>query len=98
MLKNGKVHFISDTDRFAAGQPIVLKEDLSELQFQLESDNPQRHVARLQLSGLPAGRYTVRGANGAASMLAVRGGQEALIELAIEPEARLSSFTIAKEK
>ena len=60
MLGNGKVHLISDNDRFASGQPIVLKEDLSEIRFQLESDNPAKHQATLRLAGLKPGRYAFR--------------------------------------
>jgi hypothetical protein len=36
----------------------VLKPDLSEMRFQLESDNPAPHVARIHFSA-PAGTYTV---------------------------------------
>jgi hypothetical protein len=47
-----KLRLILDTDRFAASQPIVLKDDFSAVRFTLESDNPAKHVAKLRLSGL----------------------------------------------
>ena len=48
--EQNKLHMVLETDRFAASQPIVLKEDFSEVRFRLESDNPASHVARLRLS------------------------------------------------
>jgi hypothetical protein len=37
-----------------------MNEALSELRFDVESENPNDHVARLELAGSAAGRYTVR--------------------------------------
>jgi hypothetical protein len=64
MLSTGRLHVELDNDRFAAGQPIALREDLSELRFRLESDNPDDHTVRLWIGGLPAGRYAVGSAAG----------------------------------
>ena len=57
-VDEGKIHqrifvFRADAcDRFASQQPIVLKEKFSEISFRLESDDPVKHVAKLNLSGL----------------------------------------------
>jgi hypothetical protein len=58
-LGSGNLSLELESDRFAVSQPIVLREDLSEVRFTLESGNPARHVAHLKLSGLTAGAYTV---------------------------------------
>jgi hypothetical protein len=60
VLDTGRLHLESEADRFAPDQPIVLREDLSEIRFQLESDNPETHTARIQLAGLPVGTYELR--------------------------------------
>mgnify|MGYP001255379580 CR=1 FL=1 len=59
-LDTGRLDLESEADRFAQGRPIILREDLSQIMFQLESDNPEEHVARLRLAGPPAGTYEVR--------------------------------------
>jgi hypothetical protein len=59
MLGGRKRHVELDNDRFAADTPLVLSEDLREIRFVLESDNPAEHVARLRLSGLSTGQYIV---------------------------------------
>jgi hypothetical protein len=59
MLGDHKLHLELETDRFAADVPLVLQENLGEIQFVLESDNQAEHPARLELSGLSTGRYTV---------------------------------------
>jgi hypothetical protein len=60
MLGDHKLHLELENDRFAADVPLVLQENLGEVQFVLESDNQAEHPARLELSGLSTGRYTVR--------------------------------------
>ncbi len=52
MLKSGTLHAVLENDRFAAAEPIKLNEGLSELQFSLESDNPDAHSVNLNLLGL----------------------------------------------
>jgi hypothetical protein len=59
MLGGRKLHLELDSDRFAADEPLVLQENLGEIQFVLESDNKAEHPARLVLGGLPTGRYIV---------------------------------------
>jgi hypothetical protein len=61
MLDRGKLQLVLDSDRFAAGEPVVLKEDLSQLRFQLESDNRAEHKVRLRLTDWKPGKYRVRG-------------------------------------
>ena len=97
MLNNGRVHFISDTDRFPPDQPIVLKEDLSEMRFQLESGNPAPHVARIHFSA-PAGNYTVRDQQGMIIQEQLRNGQETVLDLPMNGGAKPKAFTIARTR
>ena len=96
MLGNGKVHFISDTDRFASGQPIVLKEDLSEIRFQLESDNPAKHQATLRLAGLKPGRYAFRDDKGVITNIDIKDGGETIIEAPLDAGLKAKSFVVQR--
>ena len=96
MLNNGQLHFVSDTDRFPSDQPIVLKEDLSEMRFQLESDNPAPHVAQIHFSA-PAGTYTVRDRQKVIAEVQLTGnGNEALLALPMNDGAKPTAFTITR--
>jgi hypothetical protein len=93
--EQNKLHMILETDRFAASQPIVLREDFSEVRFQLESDNPASHVARLRLSGLAAGSYSLLHGSKTIAAVDVKDGQESVVELPLAARARSKSFTIS---
>ncbi len=62
MLDAGRLHLEVEGVRFVADQPIVVPPNLAAIQFQLESDDPSRHLAKIRLAA-PVGRYSVR-ANG----------------------------------
>jgi hypothetical protein len=96
MLDRGRCHLICDSDRFPAAQPIVVKEDLSEVRFALESNNPARHVMRLRLSGLPAGRYALRDTSGFAITLDMKDGQEATADLPMQGQGEPRFFTVTR--
>jgi hypothetical protein len=96
MLGGGKLHLESDADRFPAAQPIVLKEDLSEIRFALESDNPAMHLAKLRLSGLVPGEYAVRVGGESLAPLRMIQGQEAIIEVPMTAGGRPHSVIITR--
>ena len=85
-----------ETDRFAASQPILIKDDFSEIRFRLESDNPTEHVARLQLSGLPAGSYVLRDGNRTVATLEVKDAQEIVVKLPVGAAHPSRSFAISR--
>jgi len=91
-----KLHLLLENDRFAASHPIVLKEDLSEVRFRLESDNPTGHTARLNLSGLPAGSYTLLDGSRTVAALEVKQGKESVIELPFSAGLSSNFFTIKR--
>ena len=85
---------VDQTDRFAASQPIVLKEDLSSVHFTVESDNPTKHMARLRLSGLAPGSYALLDGNKTIAVLEIRNDQESVVEIPITAGNGTKSFTI----
>jgi hypothetical protein len=91
-----KVHMILEVDRFVAAQPIVLKDDLSEIRFKLESDNPKNHSATLRLSGLKPGTYELRSGGASGSKIVVVEGNESRIELTLRANNRSTAFTIQR--
>jgi hypothetical protein len=66
-LKEGALSMVLDSDRFAAGQPILLTEDLASVRFVVESDNPARHTTRLHLAKLAPGAYRMESDSATAS-------------------------------
>jgi hypothetical protein len=98
MLTSGNLHLALDNDRFAAGQSFVLEEDLSRIQFTLESDNPAAHAATLRIRGLKVGDYTMtHGAHQSATIRATS-ESESVVELPMEPTNRSIPFVIARRK
>jgi hypothetical protein len=91
-----QLHMELEADRFAASWPIVLKEDLSEVRFRLESDNPAKHVVRLRLSGTPANPYVLRRGEKTIAALDVKEGQETVFDIPLGAGARAESFTLSR--
>jgi hypothetical protein len=92
-----KLHLVLQMDRFATAEPIVLKEDLSEVRFRVESDNPMRHVTRLLLSGLPSGKYAVLGSNNFNRDVWIQAAQQNVVELPIAAGNVVNRFTISRQ-
>jgi hypothetical protein len=65
------------------------------MRFQLESDNPAKHTARLHLTGLKPGRYTVRDDRGASVATEIKDGAETTLELAMD-SGGVKSFTVQR--
>jgi Family of unknown function (DUF5695) len=93
-----KVQMLFDSDRFDAKRPIVIKEDLSQIRFELETDNPTKHVSRLRISGLPAATYVVSSVSKTITVFEVKDGNEIVIELPIVSQGRAASFVISRQK
>jgi hypothetical protein len=60
-FKNTDHHFkmILDTDGFLKEQPIVIKVDLTEIDFRIENRSSLKHKFKFSLSGLPLGNYDI---------------------------------------
>ncbi len=91
-----KFHMVLDIARFVATQPIVLKEDLSEIRFRIESDNPTNHSTTLRLSGLRPGTYHLRSDGRSLRNVNIVAGDENRIELPLSSHNRSPVFTIQR--
>ncbi len=81
MLDTGRLHLTSDLARFSATTPVRLKENLSEIQFSLEIDNPLPHEQVLRLSVSAPGIYAVRAGTQIVTTVQISGPNEAEIKL-----------------
>jgi hypothetical protein len=84
MLARGRVHLETDVDRFQVDQPVALREDLSELRFRLESQNPAAHTNTVRVAGLPAGAWQVLGEDRALTTIDVVDGETSVFEVPVE--------------
>jgi hypothetical protein len=98
LLRNSKLHVQLERDRFCASWPIVLQNDLTQLQFRIETDNPAPHTTRLHLSGLPLGTYMLQNERGPISEFEATDNQKVAVDLPVEPSADGSRFTLSKSK
>lgn len=95
-LNDAKLSLLLDRDRFAASQPIILKEDMTRLQFCIETDNPASHTANLHITGLPPGRYTLQGEDRPVADLQIGDKEQVAVALPLERGAGVPRFTLAR--
>ena len=93
--EQNKLHLALETDRFAASQVILIKEDLSEVHFRVESDNPKRHFTALLVSG-PPGKYTVTAGAKPIQEFDMKDKHDSVIELPMAASRVSSNFTISR--
>jgi Family of unknown function (DUF5695) len=96
MLNNGYLHLVLENDRFAAGQPIVLQPDLSQVGFQIESDNSAAHSVTLDFTPSTAATYTVTDVHGVVTTLNLQAGQKAVVNLPMDAGTSPQAFTISR--
>jgi hypothetical protein len=97
LLGERKLHLLLDNDRFAASNQVFLKQDFSELRFCLETDNPEKHAAKLRIMGLPPGKYSIDDGKGAIAAIDVQEGKECNFDLTTDAGASSKRFVIAKQ-
>jgi hypothetical protein len=83
MLNSGDVHLVLNNDRFAAAQAIVMSADESQINFEVESDNPAAHSLSASVTVPVAGNYTISGMNGVISTVSLKKATAATITLPI---------------
>ncbi|MGH7950628.1 MAG: DUF5695 domain-containing protein [Limisphaerales bacterium] len=98
MFNTGNLHLILDNDHFAASQPIVLQPDLSQVSFQIESENSAAHSAILHFTVSTAGAYSVTDAHGTVTTVNLQSGQEAVVNLPMDADISPQSFAIVRAK
>ncbi len=97
LLGDRKLHLLLDNDRFLAAEPVFLKPDFSQIRFFLETDNPEKHAAKLHLTGLPPGKYSVRDDKAPIAALDVQDGQEYTLDLTMDANTKSKRFIITKQ-
>ena len=70
------------------------RDDGSGLSFRLESDNPEKHLARLRVGGLTSGSFTIKDERSVIGEFSVAAGGAAVIKLPMEVGLRPKRFTI----
>ena len=98
LINNQRVFLELDNGRFASEQAIQIHDDLSAMDFSVESDNSGRHFAVLRIKGLPAGKFTVNSDNGSVGEFSVQASKEAFARLPMEAGSRPKRFTIVAPK
>ena len=93
-----RFHMVLQRDHFAAEAPIVLKPDLSELSFLVQSASSTPHAAVLGLSGLPEGRYEARMDGRPLASAGVAKGGEWKLELPVAAGAAHARVTISRKE
>lgn len=94
MFNSGNLHLVLDNDRFAAGQPVVLLSDLSQVSFQIESENTAAHSATVQLAVPTTGTYSVTDVHGVVATLNLQAGQETTVTLPMDAAVSPQSFDL----
>jgi hypothetical protein len=98
ILGGKKLYLTSDLDRFVATQPIIIKEDLSEIRFRLETENSAKHTTTMRLSGVSAGNYELKSGNKVLAQITVKDGVESAIEVPVDSDTRSKQFVISRAK
>ena len=96
MLDTGRLHLGSEADRFHFERPILLQGDLTEIRFQLESDNPEVHTARMEMEGSEAGSYELRQDGEPVQRFTLAQGWPAAVEVAVDGRRGSGMVTIAR--
>jgi hypothetical protein len=96
MLNTGDLHLVLDNDRFAAAQPIVLLSDLSQVSFQIESENTAAHSVTLHFTPSIAATYTFTSIHGVVTTLSLQSGQEGVVSLPMDAGSSPQSFSVTR--
>ena len=95
MLTNGITHLVLQNDRFSGANPIVLHSDLSQISFNIESENSAAHNVTLLLTAPVTATYTLSGMNGTINTYALQAGQQATVTLPMLAGVSPQQFTIS---
>ena len=96
LIAGGRLHLDTEVDSFASARPIVVREDLSEIRFELESGNPEEHLNAVLVAGLPAGRYRVRHGEEAITAFGASDGVAVRFEVPVNGTEGSGELTVAR--
>ncbi len=94
VLSAGRLHIELDVDRFAADRAIEVADDLSRVDFTLESDEPTAHRARLRFAA-SAGSYSMK-TSGTFTDLVVDASGWAAVEVPVPANAVGATVSIVR--
>ncbi len=95
MFNQGSLHLVLNNDRFAEAQPVVVQPDLSQVSFQIESENSAAHNVTLDFTAATAGTYSVTDAAGVVATMPLQAGQPATVSLPMAAGASPQTFGVA---
>lgn len=96
-LDNGNISLVLDSARFADSESIVIKPDLSKIEFQLEPRPKAAAVVKLRVTELPPGTYTLEDGTGTLRTFYMTGAPITL-DLQTGPGTGGQAFKIARHK
>jgi hypothetical protein len=96
LLNGVTLHLALRSDHFALSQPIGLKDDLSQVTFQIESGNSAAHTEILHLTVSISGQYTLSNNHGLVAILNLTAGQDNAVSLPVDANATSQPFIIAR--
>lgn len=96
VLGTGRLHLESEAARFAAGQTIVVRDDLSQIRFRLETDNPEAQTARIRFECDRAGTWELRQEGQPTRRFALAGGWPSTIEVRVDGRQGSGTVTVAR--
>jgi uncharacterized Ntn-hydrolase superfamily protein len=101
ILADRRLDLELQSDRFAADPPILLQDNLSQVQFVVESDNPAEHSTQVGLGGVQPGSYVLAGGDKQLATLHVDAedvafGRTVSIEVPIQRGGRSRPITIKR--
>ena len=94
-LNHGQITVILDADRFAPAQPITLKEDLSEIRFQLEEQH-EPNVVKLTVQASAPGKYVARVSRKPITSFELKAQREVSLSLPPERQTASAIYSIVK--
>lgn len=93
-----RFHMSLDRDGFAKEQPIICKEDLSEIVFTSENRGTNKHFTRLSIQGLPTGTYAISVDGKKDQTAEVDVKTEAVLKLPVSAESETMTIFIKRTK
>jgi hypothetical protein len=96
VLRTGRLHLESEVSRFPADRPILVGENLAELRFHLEAENPDDHACVVRVRGLPPGQYLIRSGNRDLARVEVADAEETALLLPMNVETRATEFSVTR--
>ena len=96
VLDSGRLHLNTLSDRFAVGQSLTVRSDLSRTVLTLETENPAAHTSRLLLKSSTAGPCIITGPGGTVATLSLQANTEVGVDLPVPAGTSTISYTLQR--